>query len=218
MTDHLQLGDLTVLGRWPGAVLKALAVVATHLHPSYDEQPKAAKGGSKDKCVFSSLVVRDFLVAIGFEDATVRGCGVVMAADDLKTGVRLHSLGLGVPDTPDRPQKFNGHVVVDVPSLALLIDTTLYPTIRPAWSGAVTGMMACSYSRWPGAILLDRTVFASAELGLADRTFHIAWIDRPELQWRRSVDFRAKSPRRRAMTRALIGQATQSALRYRPAS
>jgi hypothetical protein len=74
------------------------------------------------------------LVAIGFEGATVRGCGLVKRSNDLD-GIEVHSLGIAVPGDPDRPGRWNGHAVVTVPSLRLLIDTTPYQAIRPAWGG-----------------------------------------------------------------------------------
>jgi hypothetical protein len=76
------LGDLTVVGRWPGKMMKALAVISMHLHEAYDASEGAEPGHSKQSCLFSSLAVRDFLVAVGFKDATVRGCGLVVRAID----------------------------------------------------------------------------------------------------------------------------------------
>jgi hypothetical protein len=203
-TPELQLGDMTVIGLWPGKMMKALAVVAVHLHPAYDASPDALPGNSKQSCLFSSLAVRDYLVAIGFKDATVRPCGLVMRAND-KGGTELHSLGIAVPGDPDRPDKFNGHAVVVVPSLLLLIDTTLYQAIRPAWGGALTGMLASPYRAKPADFkVYDRHPFAGADVELDDRVFHIVWIDRPELPWKRQPDFRSPTPRRRAVTKALV--------------
>lgn len=201
---NLQLGELTLVERdWPGKMIKALAVVAKYLHPTYDVQPDTEPGGSKETCLFTSLVVRDFLVEIGFKDATVRGCGVVMRATD-QTGAEIHSVGIGIPGDPDRPNKFNGHIVVTVPSLSLLIDTTLYQAIRPAWAGALQGMFACRYQAPFPRLNFGRYPFAASGIELDDREFHIVWLDRPELRWKREIDFTVKSPRRRAVTRALV--------------
>jgi hypothetical protein len=205
----LQLGDMTVLAdftdlkRW-AKMLKALSVIAAHLHPAYDVSPDAIKGWSKQSCLFSSLAARDFLVEIGFNDTTVRPCGLVMRATD-RDGAELHSLGIGVPGDPDRPDKFNGHAVVTVPQLSLLIDTTLYQAIRLAWGGALTGMMATDYVTSPDCRkIYDRHPFSGAERELPDRRFNIVWFDRPELQWKREQDFRVKNARRRVVTRALV--------------
>lgn len=198
----LSFGDMTIVGRWPGKMIKALAVVAMHLHPTYDRQPDAQPGGSKERCLFASLAVRDFLVEIGFKDAAVRGCGLVMRSFD-KARTEIYSLGIGVPGAPDHPEKFNGHAVVTVPSLHLLIDITLYQAIRPAWGGALRGMFATEYWAPAGFKVYDRLPFSGAEIELEDRRFEMIWIDRPELRWKREVDF-VRSPRRRALTRALI--------------
>jgi hypothetical protein len=198
----IQLGDMTVVGRWPGKMMKALAVIAKCLHPAYDAAEGALPGNSKESCLFSSLAVRDYLVAIGFGRATVRPCGLVMRANDL-AGTELHSLGIGIPDEPARPHKFNGHAACAVPSLNLLIDTTLYQAIRPAWGGALTGMIALPYGDAEGQTLYDRPVFAGGKVLLEDRRFEIRWLDRPELRWKREPDY-VRSPRRKAVTRALV--------------
>jgi hypothetical protein len=198
----LELGDMTVVGRLPGKMMKALAVVAMHLHPAYDASDGALPGNSKESCLFSSLAVRDFLVEIGFSDATVRGCGFILRADDM-TGAELHSLGIGIPGDPDRVAKFNGHAVVTVPQLSLLIDTTLYQAIRPAWGEALKGMIACPFEP-PGDLkVYDRFAFAGGEVELPDRRVNFLWLDRPELRWKREPDF-VRSARRRAVTRALV--------------
>src|ERR1700741_1545134 len=80
----LQFGELAVLAHPPAKMLKALAVIADRAHPAYDECSGVAAGASKDKCLFMSLAVRDFLVEIGYRDATVRSCFLYIAADDLQ--------------------------------------------------------------------------------------------------------------------------------------
>lgn len=198
-----QLGDLAVVDIWPGKMMKALAVIADRLHPAYDLVPGAMRGGSKATCLFSSLAVRDFLVAIGFEDATVRGCAVLLRAID-RVGKEIWSVGLGIPGLEDVDGKFNGHAVCTVPSLSLMIDTTLYQSIRPAWAGAVTGMLACAYTPPAPRKVYDRHQFATAVRELPDREVWVTWLDRPELKWKRDIDFAVKSPRRRAVTQAMI--------------
>ena len=116
----------------------------------------------------------------------------------------MWSVGLGTPGQHERNGKFNGHAVCTVPSLSLLIDTTLYQSIRPAWAAALTGMMAIPYEAPGEHLYFKRHPFAGAGIDLSDgRHFNIVWLDRPELRWKRNTDFE-KSPRRRAVTRALI--------------
>jgi hypothetical protein len=118
--------------------------------------------------------------------------------------LRLHSLGIGIPGDPDRPEKFNGHAVLTVPSLGLLIDTTLYQAIRPAWGGGLNGMIACPFEPTPGDVrIFGRLPFAGGEIELTDRRVNFLWLDRPELRWKRELDF-VRSPRRRAVTRELV--------------
>jgi hypothetical protein len=90
-----------------------------------------------------------------------------------------------------------------VPSISLLIDTTLYQTIRPAWGGALTGMFAGPYRAPANFKVYDRHPIARGEIELEDRQFDIVWIDRPELRRKREPDF-VRSQRRRAVTRALV--------------
>lgn len=158
------------------------------------------RGQSKETCLFTSLTIRDFLVEIGFKDATVRGCGFYI------TAVNLWSLGLGTPGQPDTPDKFNGHAVVIVPSLKLMIDSTLYQAQRPQWNGALSGMMAIPYHRPDQKLqLFNRPVIAGYELSNDEGVVvSMVWIDRPELQWKKSQDFRVRNARRRHVTLELV--------------
>jgi hypothetical protein len=198
-----QFGDLAVLAHPPAKMLKALAVIAARAHPAYDECSGVAAGGSKDKCLFMSLAVRDFLVEIGFADATVRSCFLYISAED-QQGNEIWSVGLGAPGQVPQPEKFNGHAVCTVPSLSLLIDTTVYQAIRPHWSGSVGGMAAIKYHRpWTNQLIHGRPSIAGAEIALPDRRLMMLWLDRPEVNWRREIDFRYKNDRRRYVTKAL---------------
>jgi hypothetical protein len=135
------LGNLAVLCDPPAKMLKALAAISVRAHPAYDECSGLPCGGSRDKCLFMSLAVRDFLVQIGFADATVRLCCLYIAANDLQDR-ELWSVGIGAPGQEPMPETFNGHAVCTVPSLELLINTTVYQAIRPQWAGSVGGMDA----------------------------------------------------------------------------
>jgi hypothetical protein len=199
-----QLGDLTVFNDQPAKMWKALAAIAARAHPAYDECSGFAPGTSHDKCLFMSLAVRDFLVRIGFGDATVRGCFLWINADDLQ-GKLIWSVGIGAPDQAPEPGKLNGHVVCTVPSRKLLIDTTAYQAIRPHWSETVTGMAAIEYhAPCQDQVAYGRPSIAGAEIELPDRRVMMMWLDRPELQWKRSEDFRVRSQRRRDVTEAMV--------------
>jgi hypothetical protein len=198
-----QLGDLAVLAHPPAKMLKAMVAISARAHPAYDECSGIAAGGSKDKCLFMSLAVRDFLVEIGFADATVRSCFLYIAANDLE-GRELWSVGIGAPGQVYTDGKFNGHTVCAVPSLSLLIDTTIYQAIRPHWSGAVTGMAAIKYHQpWPHQMIHGCPSIAGAGIALPDRSVMMLWLDRPEINWKREIDFRQKNDRRRYVTKAL---------------
>jgi hypothetical protein len=207
---YFQLGDMLVVGEFSPKMMKALAVIAAKLHPAYDaldniKKWPATRGNSKESCLFSSLAVREFLVGIGFADATVQPCTLFMRSE--RDGVELHSLGIGVPGDPDQPDKFNGHVAVIVPSENILIDTTLYQAIREQWQGAVSGMMAVrldlnSHYRLHELKQIAGMVFKAVGEPVS---FEIAWGDRPDINWRREPD--ATDPqslqRRRRVAKAL---------------
>ncbi|UPK03080.1 hypothetical protein [Bradyrhizobium sp. 170] len=199
----LQLGDMTVFGRWPGKMMKALAAISARAHQAYDECSDLPRGSSRDKCLFMSLAVRDFLVQIGFADATVRACFLYIAANDLQ-GRELWSVGLGAPGQEPNPEKFNGHAVCTVPSLELLIDTTVYQAIRPQWADSVGGMVAIKYHKpWANQLIHGCLSIAGCETELPDRRVWMIWLERPELNWKREIDFRRRNERRRYLTKAL---------------
>lgn len=201
-----QLGDMTIMlstGEIPPKMWKALAVIADRLHPAYEEATDGL-ASSHDKCLFTSLAVRDFLVGIGFEDATARGVAFYIRAIDRNDRKELWSLGIGTPGETAIPDKFNGHAVCTVPSLNMMIDTALYPAIRPQWLGSLTGMMAMPVHKpWSHQSILDRPSIAGIECLHADRRVEMLWLDRPELQWKQSEDFRVRNARRIAVTRAM---------------
>lgn len=198
-----QLGELAVLAHPPGKMLKALAAIAARAHPAYDECSGGAAGESKGMCLFMSLAVRDFLVAIGYADATVRSCFLYIGAED-HAGKALWSLGLGAPGERPIAEKFNAHAVCTVPSLSLLIDTTIYQAIRPQWADSIGGMAAITYHKpWPNQTIYGRPSIAGCETVLPDRKVAMLWLDRPEVPWKRSIDFRQRNDRRRFVSKAL---------------
>jgi hypothetical protein len=182
----IQLGDMQVIDAVSPKMLKALATIAAQLHPAYNELEDMVKvDQSKQSCLFSSLVVRRFLVSVGFEDAAVQPCMVKIRS--AQAGKELWSLGIGAPDdSRDIPGKFPGHVAVAVPSEQILIDTTLYQAIRSHWHGALTGMMALPLHLNPAPVRLP--TIAGATLVKDDIVVEIAWYARPEIKWRRQFD------------------------------
>jgi hypothetical protein len=136
----IELGDMSVLATPPAKLAKALAVIAEYLHPEFARQPWiAGPDKSKECCVLCSLAVRDFLRAIGYQDARVRPAILVVRAK--RDDTELHSVGVGVPGKRPEPGCWNGHMVVTIPSIHWLIDTTVYQAIRPAWP-TLSGMVA----------------------------------------------------------------------------
>ena len=204
----IELGDMSVVldaTMLEPKMWKALAAISFRLHESYDEVSGVAPGASKGKCLFVSLAVRDYLVQIGYRDATVRGCALYIYADD-KEGKQIWSLGLGVPGERDEEGRFNGHAVCVVPSLNLLIDPTVYQAQRKHWP-IVPGMIALPY--YPpqhGGIraLYNLPIFAHLMHEDEDRNIGMAWLDRPELPWKKSEDFRIRNSRRIHCTKAMV--------------
>ncbi len=144
----IPLGDMLVCGDPPPAkLLKALAVIAGHLHPTFAAMPNIKPGISRESCVLCSLTVRDFLQRVGFVRAFVSPVVTVVRAAE--HGKELHSAGIGVPGTPPRARRWNGHMIVIVDGL-FLIDTTLYQIARPQWEG-LPGMLAAPLGFQEGA-------------------------------------------------------------------
>src|SRR5688572_10816402 len=74
MNQGMQLGDMEVGGQPPAKLVKALATIASGLHPAFDALPWIAPGKSKNSCVLTSLAIREFLFRIGYGDARVVPC------------------------------------------------------------------------------------------------------------------------------------------------
>jgi hypothetical protein len=130
----LRLGDMEVTGIPDAKLLKALAVVASDLHPMLDAWHDMPLGKSRESCILCSCVVRDFLYRLGFRDADVTPTFTLIVARDRITDEEVHSLGIGNPQGPDPriTAKFDGHTVVR--AAGWLIDPTLYQASpRPAW-------------------------------------------------------------------------------------
>jgi len=196
-------GDLMTIGEWPAKLLRAMAIV-DRVHDIYSVQPDVLPGFSKETCLFTSLAIRDFLVAVGFKDATVRGCTALVRAITLQDE-DIWSVGLGVPDQAPIPGKFNGHAVCTIPSIEFFVDSTLYPAIRPYWKDALPGMLAGPYQApYLSDKIMGRHPIARAEMTLDDRKLEVIWLDRPELQWKKDIDFAVKSVRRRRIVEEMV--------------
>lgn len=188
----IELGDMHVVGSPPPKLLKALAIISAKMHPLF------ALGGqfaypekSKESCVVASLTVRDFLRKVGFADAKAVPVFCVMRA--FKGGKELHSVGVGKPDDADEYGRWSGHMVVT--TSGFLIDTTLYPTIRPQWRGVMTGMMTVPLEGFDQPIF-GREVIAglnSVDPDDSSDVFQIMWLATPDnKRWRDGPDAKRK--------------------------
>jgi len=201
-----KLGDMTVFGEMPPKLWKALAVIADTLHTEFGKQEWIEhRDKSKESCVLCSLAVRDFLHRIGFDDARVRPVVVVMKA--WQDGKELHSLGVGVPRTPPADGRWVGHLVVWLQQSKTLIDTTLYPVIRPQWQELPPMLAAQCIERMD-----HRRVYGLkkiAALAMSDTEdegkgyeFVMTWLDNPRNKsWRMGGD--AQSWRRAVVVGAM---------------
>jgi hypothetical protein len=190
----MTIGDLKVVGRPSGKLMKALAVIATVLHQEYARQGALQHADmSKESCVLSSLTVREFLVAIGFTRAEIRPVCVKLWA--MRGGNVLHALGIGVPGPEDKPGRWNGHMVVSIPEEGWIIDTTMYPCDRQVWAGL-----------WPGMIALpERPEFGGEDYGLKTAT-GVGFEFEAEGKLRQSEEPWLEAPRRASAAPARAGR------------
>ena len=204
--DIMKLGDMQVVGAPPAKLLKALAVISEALHPTFDAQRWIAHSGkTKESCVISSLAVRDFLFKIGFRDVEARPVFTVMRS--LKDGTAVHSLGIG--DESPRgskalPGRWVGHMAVVIPSAGYLVDTTLYPAVRPAWPW-LPGMIALPLAD-EGNIVFGMKPLAGFQTPTGTgEAFDAIWLDQPANNlWRKGGD--AARWRREAAVAALVAR------------
>ena len=192
----MTLGDMTVVGKPPAKLAKALAVIADTLHPSFNANPNIKPDWSRRSCVLCSLAVWEFLLSIGFADAAVRSVTAFMFAARGKR--HLHSLGIGSPDDHRvLDGEWCGHMVVTV--AGWLIDTTLYRAIRPQWPH-LTGQVAVPLYP-PNAPVVkfgDLPMISGFSItDDEDYEFCLGWCDRRDnVGWRRGPDCRDRERRR----------------------
>jgi hypothetical protein len=201
-------GDMLVVETPAPKLMRALAVIAEHLHPRFEAAGRFVPGISKRSCVLCALTVRDFLREIGFRDAQVVSvCALVFAERD---GAPVHSVGVGHPaNRVVTPTNWNGHLVTT--TCRYLIDATLYQAIRPQFLDLLPGMVAIplrdcrAKSRAAGAALAP----------VDDPGFQlcITWEERPDnTAWRGGPDARDR-PRRAPIVRDLVKEFQNGARR-----
>ena len=202
----LRSGDMVIFEEPSSAkFIKALQVIANVLHPAF-ESLLPTPGKSKESCVLCSLTVRDFLHRIGFKGARVTTVYLALVAHDAE-GNEVHSAGCGdhlagrVPTMPgvkparETPGYWNGHMVVEVPSVGYLIDTTLAPMWRKQWP-KLPGMMAVpTFTDGLPAYGMERMSGIESDQGNGN-TLQMIWLREPNEGWRSGGDATNKELRR----------------------
>lgn len=187
----MQLGDMIVIGEAPAELVKALGVVSSTLHQTFALQPWIAHPEkSKESCILSSLAVRDFLFKVGFVDAEV--VSVITAIRAIKDGKEIHSLGIGLPmrDIPKTTKtNWNGHMVVKLPKLGYMIDTTLYQAMRPHWP-SLPGMLAFPGSEPTEDLLYGHPIITGFHSTSDDGVrMDMFWLEHPDKKtWKKGGD------------------------------
>lgn len=201
----LRLGDMVVEQRPPAKLIKALAVIATHLHQAYDRERWIVPGKSRHSCVLVSLTVRDFLWKVGFKDAKVVPCYLLVRLYD-SDDRDLWSVGVGDHERVEKAlvgRKFPpvqlrdepgggwaGHAVTAVPSAGYFIDATLYQSQRDKWWPNLPGMAALRLDPepqevFPGMPALGGFISRQPE----GRRAYAAWISQPwNTGWKHGPD------------------------------
>lgn len=208
----MMLGDMQVVdlvGPPPAKLLKALAVIASELHPAFNRVPRIIPDISRRSCVLSSLAVRDFLRKIGFKGVAVAPVFLVIRAFD---GDReIHSLGCGdfaaVPSQAvhhhvvDTTKDWSGHMVVLVDGW--VVDTTLYQASREQWP-ELPGMLAAPLvmDERGDMVLVSGT---STKRDDGSEVFVSWWHQPHNRRWKDGDDAKAKE-RRAPVVRAMLAK------------
>jgi hypothetical protein len=205
--EQFWLGDMLVVENPPAKLTKALAVIAAYLHETWGATPMIAHvDKSKESCILASETVRRFLYRIGFKSAQIVPVCCAMRAE--RDGVELWSLGVGNPvhsDWPDPAPRdtpaWDGHMVVVVDGW--LIDTTLYPSRRPAWEGSPQMIAVPLLS--PGTVadkVWDHDVLTgfTGTDQVTGNEYTCVWLDQHErTDYRDAPDFIRKHERERVV-------------------
>lgn len=186
----MQFGDMAIVGKVPPKLAKALSVISSTMHQTFAIQPWIAHPDkSKGSCILSSLAVRDFLFKIGFTDAEV-AC-VIVAIRAFRDGEEIHSLGVGLPlegIPKTTATNWNGHMVVKLPSLGYLIDTTLFQAKREQWK-ALPGSMVVPYDEGRDDMIFGHRALSGFHNTTDGTRMDIFWLDHPDKKsWKKGGD------------------------------
>lgn len=215
----MTLGDLLIVGTPPAPFVRALGAIAGALHPAFDQI--VVPGKSKESCVLASLAVRDFLWQAGFKDARLVTVYLAIRAVDA-AGRELHSVGVGdhngtvpvsVPVPKETGDRWNGHMVVEVPSVGYMVDTTMFNMKRPAWPD-LPGMIATPIERdgVTRSFGLDHLACIRTEIDDGVQLM-LWWLVQPNERWRDAPD--TERHRRLSVVKAMLRLFTTKAKKSR---
>lgn len=187
------MSDLMIACGTPPAKLKAaLDVIGLYMIPLYKMTPDLRPGAEKDSCILMSLIVRDFLRAVGIK-AKVRSVTAVIKATD-KDGKEIWSVGIGSGEAEPEPGRWDGHLVVEADGW--LIDPTIGQARRKYWADLPSMIAMPLYKE------LDSIAGGTATV---DGTrIDLMWFPRKDESWRTAPD--AGSDRRKWVVDALVSR------------
>lgn len=199
----MKLGDLEVVQRPDGSypplkLMKALAVIGNEMHDEFGKPiyRHSHKDKSKESCILSSLTVRDFLRQLGFWRARVAPVQVFITAE--RNGEIFHVVELGSPEATG--PGWSGHMVVIC--AGWLIDTTLFPVIRPAWK-YMAGMLVVPLGVNNGGKIRGLETLAALQAEDEGVLTTVVWTDDPNnVSWRKAPD--SARERRMAIVNVLM--------------
>lgn len=184
----------------------ALRIIDLLLHPLFDKI--VIPGKSKESCVLCSLTVRDFLWRVGWKDATCTTVYMMVVAHDPK-GNEIWSLGVGdhtdIPTVdkrpiPDTATRWSGHMVVEVPSAGIIIDTTMYPARREYWPH-LPGMVAAQIDN-DGPVSYGLKPVAGLASDDDKGSVRVVWLRQQNKRWQQAPD--AVRARRLPVVKAML--------------
>lgn len=196
----MHIGDLYIFDEFQSELLNALEIIAHNMHDLYNADGRFIHDISKQSCVLCSLTVRDFLFNAGFRDVEVRPVFVAIRA--IENNKEIYSLGIGNLDHKSKPdlKRWQGHMVVYLPSEKVIIDTTLYQAKRPYWSNLPPMMVTPfddSHDQWN--LKSISSVMAEQE----QKVLTIQWFDQPmNKHWKRGPD--TSKRRREPIVKAMM--------------
>lgn len=166
--------ELIVSGTPKPELARALVFLSERLHSEIGRER------SKVACVFCSLIIRDFLLEIGF-GASVAS---VIAAYGSNAGGPMSLMGtIGQPSAPVYGFDWAGHLVVI--SDGFLIDATARP--QGSWSGP-RGMLVAPLLPEPRPLQFGSPVMARIVAKRGNVTFCFLWCDTKNNGWESKPD------------------------------